>query len=427
MTEKEAGCPPLLVFDSVRALAFIGDLSMGQPTDHSPRTAWLAARLADAAGLGMADAEAVREAALLRWSGCTANAAGFAHVFGDDVAFRRAMLEEHPDWAQPLEALGDAGAALTPLAVTHCEVAGEVARMLGLSRATETALRHIFETWDGRGLPAHLAGEAVPVSVRIVSLAGDLEIYSRVYGVEGALARIAQRADLRYPAGLTEYAKRHAAQWLHALDSASPAEMNAALPTAPMQQATSPELIADVIDLKLAWMTGFSRTVASTARAACARLTPNNESRTRVYHAGLIHGIGRASVPNAVWNQQERLSASAWEKVRLVPYWTSRAGRLAGAIGEAAELASYAYERPDGSGYFRGVREQAIGLEARVLAASVVWVALRLPRPWRAALTPDEAAHHMRNEVAQGRLDGDAVDALLTDTDSPVSRQANSA
>jgi HD-GYP domain-containing protein (c-di-GMP phosphodiesterase class II)/DNA-binding CsgD family transcriptional regulator len=427
MTDTQAGRPRLRVFDSVKALAFIGDLSMGQPTDHSPRTAWLAARLASAAGLTMTDAGAVREAALLRWSGCTANAAGFAHVFGDDVAFRRAMLEEHPDWAQPLEALGDAGAALTPLAVTHCEVAGEVARMLGLSRATETALRHIFETWDGHGLPSHLAGDAVPVPVSIVSLAGDLEIYSRVYGVEGALARIAQRVDIRYPARLADHAKRHAAQWLQALDATSRAEMDATLLTAHMQQDTSPELIADVIDLKLAWMTGFSRTVASTAWAACARLTPNDDSRTRVYHAGLIHGIGRASVPNAVWNHPERLSASAWEKVRLVPYWTSRAGRLAGAIGEAAEVASHAYERLDGSGYFRGVREQAIGLEARVLAASVVWVALRLPRPWRAALAPDEAARHMLDEVAQGRLDGEAVDALLADADTPVRRQVNDA
>ena len=34
----------ITVFDAVRALAFIGDLSMGQPTDHSLRTAWLAGK-----------------------------------------------------------------------------------------------------------------------------------------------------------------------------------------------------------------------------------------------------------------------------------------------------------------------------------------------------------------------------------------------
>lgn len=372
MTNSEASRPSLLAFDCAKALAFIGDLSMGQPTDHSLRTAWLAARFGDAAGLDVPERNAVREAALVRWSGCTANAAGFPQVFGDDVAVRRAMLEEHPDWAEPIEALGDAEAALTPLASIHCEVAGEVARILGLDTSTETALRHIFETWDGRGLPAHLAREAVPTAVCVVALAGDLEIFSRVYGVEGALAELAQRADLRYPADLVDKARAGALQWLQALNHASYAEIDASLVTTNMRQTTSPELIADIIDLKLPWMTGSSRAVATTASAICARLSLSLEAHARAYHAGLIHGIGRASVPNAVWNHPTRLAEDAWEKVRLVPYWTSRAGRLAGTIGEAADLASYAYERLDGSGYFRGVRDQAICMEARVLAVSVM-------------------------------------------------------
>ncbi|HEY4351384.1 MAG TPA: LuxR family transcriptional regulator, partial [Paraburkholderia sp.] len=187
----------LRVFDAVKALAFIGDLSMGQPTDHSLRTAWLAAQLARAAGTDDATRCAVIEASLLRWSGCTANASGFADVLGDDVGGREAMLENRADWAQPLAAQGGVSAALTPLAQIHCEVSGEVARMLGLADGTQAALRHIFEAWDGAGLPDKLAGEAVPVAVYLIALAGDLEIFARVYGVEQALQLIVQRANAR--------------------------------------------------------------------------------------------------------------------------------------------------------------------------------------------------------------------------------------
>jgi HD-GYP domain-containing protein (c-di-GMP phosphodiesterase class II) len=194
-----------------------------------------------------------------------------------------------------------------------------------------------------------------------------------------------------------------------------------------MQQATSLELIADVIDLKLPWMTGFSRAVAATAAACCARLTPDPAAQARVYRAGLIHGIGRAAVPNGVWSLPASLPASAWEKVRLVPYWTSRAGKQSGSLDEAAELASYAYERLDGSGYFRGARDQALTLEARVLAASVAWVALRSARPWRAALCAEAAARHWHDQVARGRLSGDAVEALLADGAHVVARRSVSA
>lgn len=411
MSDSDDRLPVIPVFDSVRALAFIGDLSMGQPTDHSLRTAWLAARLAHASGLEASVCDTVREVSLLRWSGCTANAADFSSLFGDDIAIRLALLENRPGSTEPLNAF--AVAAMMPLARIHCEVSGEVARMLGLSDQTEVALRHIFESWDGSGLPSQIAREQVPEPVFIVSLAGDLEVFSRTYGVERALELIEERSGVRYPASLAHTAKRHAVGWLEELVRLSLEDFSTTLATDDMQQTTSAELIADVIDLKLPWMTGFSRAVASTAAACCLQLTSDRTASARVYGAGLIHGIGKAAVPNNVWNQTTPLAPSDWEKVRLVPYWTARAGRQTGALSEAADLASYAYERRDGSGYFRGARDSALPLEAHVLAASVAWVALCSPRPWRPALPNDAARQLLRDEAASGRLSEDVVGALL--------------
>jgi HD-GYP domain-containing protein (c-di-GMP phosphodiesterase class II) len=417
----------LPVFDSVRALAFVGDLSMGQPTDHSLRTGWIAARIGQAAGLDSSVCDAVREVALLRWSGCTANAAGFAEVFGDDVAVRLAMLEARPGWAEVREAPVDPASAMRPLAQIHCEVSGEIARILGLSSATEAALRNIFETWDGAGLPESVAREQVPIPVFVVALAGDLEIFVRVYGLERALELIAQRSGTRYPAYLVDVAVRNARDWTVALEQASLADFDAALVTPDMRRHACAELIADVIDLKLPWMTGFSRSVAMTALACCARLGLDEAAQARVYRAALIHGMGRAAVPNAVWNQPCALPASAWEKVRLVPYWTARAGKQTGTLREAAELASYAYERQDGSGYFRGADARSLSLEAQILAASVAWAALRSTRPWRAALPMHTALQTLQGEVAGGRLSADVADALAADEGGLIERPRNAA
>jgi HD-GYP domain-containing protein (c-di-GMP phosphodiesterase class II) len=422
MKHMHSGDTGIFAFDAIKALAFIGDLSMGQPTDHSLRTAWLATQLAQAAGCDEGSCETVKEASLLRWSGCTANASGFAEVLGDDVAGREAMLAQRPDWADLLDMHGGPDVAIAPLAHIHCEVAGEVARMLGLASDTEITLRKIFETWDGSGIPDHLEGGAVPPSVFIVSLAGDLEIFSRVHGLDRALALIAHRTGVRYPYSLATHVAEQAGRWLRELNRLQPEAIDAAILTPRMRQATSPELIADVIDLKLPWMTGFSREVAATAAACCAPLLGDSQARELVYLAGLIHGIGRAAVPNALWDTPAPLSASAWEKVRLVPYWTSRAGKQTGTLEEAAELASFAYERLDGTGCFRGARAQTMTLEARILAASVAWVALRSPRPWRDALPALEAATLLREEAAKGRFDEGVVEALLMST-APTSQR----
>jgi HD-GYP domain-containing protein (c-di-GMP phosphodiesterase class II) len=406
--------PDLRSFDAVKALAFIGDLSMGQPTDHSLRTAWLALQLAHAAGFAGDSCHAVAEASLLRWSGCTANASGFAHLLGDDVGGRESMLAEQPGWAEPLDAHGGIEVAITPLMQIHCEVSGEVARMLRLAPGTEVTLRHIFETFDGHGGPDHLDRDAIPAPVPVIALASDLEIFSRIHGLERALNLIAQRADMRYSRTLAERLMQMAPSWLSQLDRLSPAQLDEALLTPAMGERAAPELIADVIDLKLPWMTGYSRSCAATAAACCERLGLSTEARNRVYLATLIHGLGRAAVPNFIWNTPSPLSSSSWEKLRLVPYWASRAGKQSSALERAAELASYAYERLDGSGYFRGLGGAAIPLEARVIAASLAWVAMRSARPWRDAFSATAATALLRQEAEQGRFDIDVVGALVS-------------
>lgn len=402
------------VLDAVKALAFIGDLSMGQPTDHSPRTAWLAARLAAEAGLDGAQCDVVKEVSLLRWSGCTANAAGFSDWLGDDIGGRAAMLAMRPDWTGTGESPAQVGAAITPLAQIHCEVSGEVAHMLGLTPATQEALRRIFESWDGGGFPDHRPGRDVPAAVFIVAVAGDLEILSRVYGLERAQMLIAQKAGRQYPSELAQLASARAAAWLEELADSIAQRRDEPGFTPALQLVSAPEIVADVIDLKLPWMTGYSRRVAATAGNCCAHLGLGDDARRSTYTAGLLHGMGRMAVPNAIWNTAGELSPAAWEKVRLVPYWTARAGKQIEGLARESEIASFAYERLDGSGYFRSSAGDAIGREARVLAVAAAWVALRSARPWRPAFSPEQAAALLDEQARAGRFDQEAVEATVS-------------
>jgi DNA-binding CsgD family transcriptional regulator len=96
-----------------------------------------------------------------------------------------------------------------------------------------------------------------------------------------------------------------------------------------------------------------------------------------------------------------------------VPYWTGRAARQIGSLAAEAEVASYAYERPDGSGYFREVKEISIPLEGRILGAAVALAALRVARPWREAYSDDDARELLMAEAAAGRYDPRVVNALF--------------
>ena len=401
------------LLDVIRSLAFVGDLAMGQPTDHSPRAAWMAGQLARTIGADDATCTQATTVALLRWSGCTANAPEFAQLFGDDVSGRKALLATQSSGSAFRSGTARKGSAFLSLSRIHCEVSGDIAAQLGLDDATQFALRHLFESHDGSGAPDGLGGEDVPAPVYMASLAGDLDIFNRLYGRDQACKLIGQRAGALYPSHLAGSVIANASRWLTALEGDPTLSGPCSLDAAFAGRTTSLEILAHVIDLKLPWMTGYSRQVAQLARNAALELGLDAACQQKVYRAALIHGMGRASVPNMIWDTSGRLPDSAWERVRLVPYWTGRAARQIGSLAGEAEIASYACERPDGSGYYRGAKGAGIPVEGRILAAAAALVALRSARPWRDALAPGAAESLLMAEAAAGRYDASIVRALL--------------
>jgi DNA-binding NarL/FixJ family response regulator len=71
------------------------------------------------------------------------------------------------------------------------------------------------------------------------------------------------------------------------------------------------------------------------------------------------------------------------------------------------------HERLDGSGYHRGTRGPELEPEARILAAADCYQAMRAHRPHRRALDAGTAELELVREAREGRLDPDAVDAVL--------------
>jgi DNA-binding CsgD family transcriptional regulator len=83
------------------------------------------------------------------------------------------------------------------------------------------------------------------------------------------------------------------------------------------------------------------------------------------------------------------------------------------ALAPLAAIAVQHRERCNGSGYPRGLSGNGISQPARVLGAADAYQAMREPRPHRAARRADDAAAELRAEVKAGRLDAEAVEAVL--------------
>jgi len=83
-----------------------------------------------------------------------------------------------------------------------------------------------------------------------------------------------------------------------------------------------------------------------------------------------------------------------------------------GALGHLGTLTGLHHERLDGSGY-RGVPASFQPAAARVLAAADAYQSKLEPRPHRPAVAPARAADELRRQATEGRLDAEAVAAVL--------------
>ena len=104
---------------------------------------------------------------------------------------------------------------------------------------------------------------------------------------------------------------------------------------------------------------------------------------------------------------------SDWEQMRLHPYHGGRVLARPAALAKLGSIVSQHHERGDGSGYHRGARGAALSAQGKILAAAEAYQNKIEPRPHRAALTGDAAANALKREAREGRLDSEAVAAVL--------------
>jgi DNA-binding CsgD family transcriptional regulator len=97
----------------------------------------------------------------------------------------------------------------------------------------------------------------------------------------------------------------------------------------------------------------------------------------------------------------------------MIPFLTQRMLRHSPALAPLGSIAVQCAERLDGSGHPAGLPGSAIGREARLLGAADAYQSLREPRARRPPLDADGAARRLREEARAGRLDPDAVEAVL--------------
>jgi HD-GYP domain-containing protein (c-di-GMP phosphodiesterase class II) len=444
----QQAAPTVRLAEVVTVFSMAADLGMGQPIEYAVRATLLALRLGERLGLSQAELSDLYYVTLLRLVGCTADAHISASVFGNELEVREWLASV--DWGKPAVMIGALvrrlGEGEPPLrraqivanamlnmskmmgtATAHCEVAQLLADRLGLNDTVQQGLGVVFERWDGKGIPHHVKGEQTLQIARIATFAQDAELFLRLGGIEGAVATARERSGGAYDPKIVELFCRAPEEFMlgseieSAWDTVLEAEPGPQTVLTDEQVERATRAVADFVDLKSPYTSGHSQGVGDLAESAARASRLSDAECVAVRRAGYLHDLGQSAVPAGVWMKSGPLSDAEWERMRLHPYYTERLLARAGGLSPLGAMASLHHERPDGSGYHRSLPAPMLTPGGRILAAAEAYHAMIEPRPHRPPHTPEAAAAQLRAEARAGRLDGDAVAAVLSAAGHKVS------
>ena len=202
---------------------------------------------------------------------------------------------------------------------------------------------------------------------------------------------------------LSSLADRVARAWQHA----------AAVDTSSEQAEQASRAMAAIIDnARRARLKLTSGSMATRAVATGRRLGISEEDIQILAYVASVHDVGMSQIGTPVLHEPGKLDAATWALVAQHPARTVEIVKPIEFQEQAAEIILAHHERVDGRGYPRGLKGEQIPLGARIIGVLDAYESMTLGRPYRQAMTHEEAIAELRR-CSGSQFDPKVVDAFI--------------
>lgn len=171
--------------------------------------------------------------------------------------------------------------------------------------------------------------------------------------------------------------------------------------------------LANMVEAKDAYTDGHIKRVSCLSQDLGERLGLSTHQLEALKLGGILHDIGKLSVPSEILNKPSALTDKEWG---LMKNHASIGHKLClplkGSLGAALDIIRHHHEKLNGSGYPDGLMSDEISMPTRIMAVVDIYDALVTERPYRKAMSKQKALAILKDEANKGELDTDVVNAL---------------
>ena len=145
-------------------------------------------------------------------------------------------------------------------------------------------------------------------------------------------------------------------------------------------------VIAHTVELKDPYTAGHQKRVSILAEAIAKKMSLPEDMITGIRIASVIHDIGKIAVPVEILSKPGKLSPMEFELIKTHSTAGYNILKDIEFPWPLAEMVYQHHERVDGSGYPRGLSDDEIIIQAKIISAADVVEAISFHRPYRPSL-----------------------------------------
>ncbi|MBC7339097.1 MAG: HD-GYP domain-containing protein [Firmicutes bacterium] len=169
--------------------------------------------------------------------------------------------------------------------------------------------------------------------------------------------------------------------------------------------------LTSALDAKDAYTRGHCDRVAELAMAIGRELHLSEDKLELLAHVGRLHDVGKIGIRDAVLKKPGLFTPGEYGEMQMHVLLGAEIVERISLLGEGTKWVMHHHERFDGLGFPGGLHGEEIPLGARIIAVADAYDALTSDRPYKKALSRDEALAEMRR-CAGGQFDPALVEVL---------------
>lgn len=170
--------------------------------------------------------------------------------------------------------------------------------------------------------------------------------------------------------------------------------------------------LANAVDAKDHYTQSHSECVTKISVSIAEEMGLPPRQIQRLQLAAQIHDIGKIGVHDYVLNKTEKLTTDEWEEIKSHPLKGAQILEPLSFLNDIVDAIKQHHEKFNGTGYPSGLKGEAICMEARIIAVADTYDAMTSDRPYRKALTKEQAVAELK-KCTNTQFDPEVAGAFL--------------